>query len=119
MRSALLLFLLALIPSFPLLARDAAVGGEIEFLLKYVEGANVRFIRNGAEYGPKEAADHLRQKLSSAGERVKTAEDFIEGLASKSSVSGKPYLIKTADGKIVPAAEWLGKALAEHRKAGH
>lgn len=84
---------------------------KIERLLAAVESSDVVFIRNGSEHGPKAAAAHLRSKLSSAGERVKTARDFIEHLASRSSFSGKPYLIRTKDGAQTPAREWLLKAL--------
>src|SRR5205823_11426397 len=68
------LVLLVLIPCLtPLRGADAPANAEIEFLINYVEHANVRFIRNGKEYSAKEAADHLRDKLSQAGGRVKTA----------------------------------------------
>ncbi|MEK7270162.1 MAG: DUF5329 family protein [Planctomycetota bacterium] len=85
---------------------------KIDRLLAAIESADVVFIRNGSEHGPKAAASHLRGKLSSAGDRVKTARDFIEHLASRSSFSGKPYLIRTKDGAQIPSREWLLKALA-------
>ena len=51
-----------------------------------------------------------------AGDRVKTTEDFITGIASKSYLSGKPYLVKFADGHTQPTGEWLKAHLAEVRK---
>ena len=45
-----------------------------------------------------EGAQHLRDKLAKAGDRIKTIEDFIAGIASNSFLSGKPYLVKFADG---------------------
>ncbi len=97
-------------------ARDPQADQEIEHLLGYVEKSDARFIRNGTEYSAKEGADHLRDKLKSAGERVKTAEDFITGVATKSYLSGKPYLVKTKDGGTRPVGPWLAEALAAHRK---
>src|SRR3982750_2509568 len=47
------------------------------------------FIRNGSEYDGKKAADHMRAKLKYAGDKIQTAEEFIDELASKSSMSGK------------------------------
>jgi len=61
----------------------------------------VKFIRNGREYNARAASDHLRLKLKFAGSKVKTAEDFIEFCASKSSITGEPYLIRLADGTTV------------------
>ena len=51
-----------------------------------------------------------------AGDRVKTTNDFITGIASKSYLSGKPYLVKFADGHTQPTGDWLRAHLAEVRK---
>ena len=117
MRSICLVLLLVFGCLPDLQARDPKANQEIDFLINHVANANVRFIRNGSEYNSKEAADHLRSKLSSAGERVRSAEDFINGVATKSYFSGDPYLIKTPDGRTVPTGPWLMQALNEHRRA--
>src|SRR5262245_13721257 len=93
----LALTLLCLAPAFPLRAAEGTAKVEIDYLLKYIESADCRFIRSGTEYSPKEATAHLRMKLDKAGNRVKTAEDFITGIASKSYLNGKPYQIKLAN----------------------
>ncbi|HSI15235.1 MAG TPA: DUF5329 domain-containing protein [Chthoniobacter sp.] len=89
---------------------------EVDELIHYVQISNVRFIRNGTEYSGADGAAHLRDKLSKAGDRVKTTEDFITGIASTSYLSGKPYLVKFTDGRTQPAGEWLRAHLAEMRK---
>lgn len=66
-----------------------------------------QFIRNGSAYDGKAAADHLRTKRNYAGDRIKTAMDFIACCASKSSMSGEPYQIRYADGKTVNAADYF------------
>ena len=76
-------------------------------MISFVQTSGVRFIRNGTEYSGAEAAQHLRDKLDKAGDRVKTTDDFITGIASKSYISGKPYLVKFADGHTQLAADWL------------
>ena len=88
---------------------------EIGFLLNYIENSQARFFRNGTEYNARDAADHLRGKLGHAGGKVKTAEDFIAGVASKSSVSGEPYKVKLSDGKEIETGPWLSEVLARHR----
>jgi hypothetical protein len=98
---------------------------KIESLLSNVEKLEAVFIRNGKEYPPKEAADHLRSKLKAAQNSIFapskdkwTAKLFIEKVASKSSSSGKPYQIKFADGKIVNAGEWLTQKLKDIEASG-
>ena len=79
------------------------------------------FIRNGTEYDGHKAADHLRLKLKYAGKRVQTADQFITNLATGSSMSGKPYQIRFADGHTVDSAvyfrEQLRRIESGHRSA--
>jgi hypothetical protein len=95
---------------------DAQTKAEIDELLNFVQTSDARFIRNGTEYSAAEGAQHLRDKLAKAGDRVKTTDDFITGIASASYISGKPYLVKFADGHTQPAGEWLRAHLAGTRK---
>jgi hypothetical protein len=98
------------------LALDPQTKAEIDELISYVGTSGVRFIRNGTEYSGAEGAQHLRDKLAKAGDRVKTTEDFITGVASTSYISGKPYLVKFTDGHTQPTSDWLRAHLAEVRK---
>lgn len=70
------------------------------------------FIRNGKEYGPPEAAKHLQYKREKAGDRVKTANDFIRLCASHSYLSGEAYLIRLNDGRTRTAEDVLREELA-------
>jgi len=86
----------------------------IEYLLTVVASLqDAQFIRNGKAYDSKAAVDHLRTKLRAAGSRVRTAEDFIRDCASESSISGKPYEIRFADGTVLLAADFLRQKLLE------
>jgi hypothetical protein len=90
---------------------------EIEGLLAYVKGLDqATFIRNGTAYSPVQAEAHLRMKWNNAKEHVKTAEDFIELCASKSSMTGKSYLIRFGDGRAVEAGVALKEQLENLRK---
>jgi len=87
---------------------------KIEFLLAGIGTMeNVVFIRNGKEYSAKKAADHLRLKWKQAGRHVKTVEDFIELCGSRSSISGKLYKMRFADGRIENSAVILKELLKE------
>lgn len=69
------------------------------------------FIRNGTEHDSAKAAAHLRRKLGAAGKRVKTADQFITYLATGSSMTGKPYKIRFADGRTVESADYFREQL--------
>ena len=84
----------------------------IEKLIRFVEThKDVKFIRNGTEYSCADAGKFLRGKLESMGKEVTTAREFIERIASKSSMSGKPYEVKFADGRTMPVAQLLTEEL--------
>jgi len=116
MRSLFISFVALLLLASITWALDPQTKAEIDGLISFVQTSDVRFIRNGQEYSAAEAADHLRDKLAKAGERVKTAEDFITGVASKSYLSGKPYVVKFPDGHTQPTGDWLKARLIETRK---
>lgn len=82
---------------------------EIEALLKKIETSDIIFIRNGVEHTAKEAADHLRSKWEQTNGKIKTKKDFIEQLATKSSLTGELYLVQLKDGSKIKAADWLTK----------
>jgi sulfur carrier protein ThiS len=92
--------------------------GKIRALIESVRTLDekVVFLRNGSEYTPREAADHMSLKWKNAGKDVKTAKDFITLCATKSSVSGKPYAIRFPDGKEVPSATYLTEQLEKLEK---
>ena len=83
----------------------------IEYLFTQIQISGLKFVRNGVEYSPSKAVMHLKYKLSRSGGMIKTAEDFIRRIASKSSFSGKLYYIKMPDGKQVPSGDWLFRKL--------
>jgi hypothetical protein len=66
--------------------------------------------------------ENLSQRKNTAPQEprkpdIKTPEDFIRLSASKSLLSGKPYLVRTSDGKETRLDEWLTEALEAHRAA--
>jgi hypothetical protein len=53
------------------------------------------------------ALDHFKK-------RVKTTEGFIKYAATKSSMSGKPYMVR-CDGREMSNADWLNRELQKLR----
>ena len=96
-------------------AQDHLEKKKIEYLISSVEKwKDAKFIRKGTEYDGKEAAEHLRMKLQNDGGRVRTADDFIRLCASKSSISGKPYRIRTSDGKTMTSEQYFREKLKKY-----
>ena len=87
---------------------------DIQYLLSFVANSGCTFIRNGSENDPEAAADHLRLKYKRGKRYFKTAEEFIDRLASESSWTGKKYTINCS-GEIQESGAWLHQALQEHR----
>ena len=88
---------------------------EIQHLLAYIAGSECSFIRNGKKYGSEAARKHIQKKYEYARSRIKTTEDFIQGVASKSSISGEPYKVRCND-QIMLCADWLGAELKRFRQ---
>lgn len=85
----------------------------IDALIAAVEKSGLIFIRNGSEHSAADAASHMRLKVNNAGNRISTAEQFIDYLASKSSITGSPYFLKFPDGRTEKAGIWLHRKLKE------
>jgi hypothetical protein len=113
------LLLLALLFPFPLKADQKPRGeaDKIERLIKHIEGLNgASFIRNGSDYDAKTAARFLRGKWQREEKKITTVTDFIDKVGTKSSTSGKPYLIRFKDGREIACADYLREILAKQEK---
>ena len=91
----------------------------IKFLLDYVAKSDATFIRNGQAHTPQEAVNHIKAKYEHFKSEIKTPEDFIRLAASKSLLTGQPYLVRTPDGKEMRLDEWLTAALKQRRAEHH
>jgi hypothetical protein len=91
----------------------------IKFLLDYVAKSDATFTRNGQTHTPQEAVNHIKAKYEHFKSEIKTPEDFIRLSASKSLLTGKPYLVRTPDGKEMRLDVWLTEALKQYRTENH
>lgn len=95
----------------------AAMEEEIDHLMSYIGQSDCTFIRNGKEHDSADALEHIAKKYDYVKKRVKRTEDFIAWAATKSSISGRPYLVRCEGGET-PTGEWLGAELARLRESG-
>ena len=109
--------MMAVLPG-PASSEEENVEETIDYLVEYVKGSDVTFIRNGKEHSPEDAANHIMKKYRHYRKKIKTPEDFIRLSATKSTMSGREYQIRTPEGVTMTSAEWLTRALKAYRRAG-
>jgi hypothetical protein len=99
-------------------APPSVAENEINHLLGLIEQSGCEFFRNGTWYDAQRAQVHLRAKYDAlaANNQIKSADDFIEKAASKSSMSGQPYQIRCGDGAVMSTNQWFNEALARYRR---
>ncbi|HPO23750.1 MAG TPA: DUF5329 family protein [Arenimonas sp.] len=96
-------------------ARDSHEQEKIDYLISSIAHLNgATFIRNGSEYNAEKAAEHLRQKLDYAGEKINTAREFIDNCATASWLSHRKYRIRFSDGHTQDSATYLYGRLKEY-----
>ena len=91
---------------------------EIDHLFDYIAKSSCKFNRNGSWHDMVMARSHVNTKYEYLKDRGKidSAESFIENAASKSSLSGDPYLVQCPGSDTVPSASWLKAELERFRK---
>jgi hypothetical protein len=91
-----------------------AEAGKIEALIAVVARMrDAAFIRNDRIYDSAVAAEFLRRKWQAQASNVACVEDFIEKVASFSSSTGRPYLIRFGDGREISSSDFLHAELAK------
>lgn len=92
---------------------------KIGALIAHIEGLEgATFFRNGREYDAETAAQFLRGKWQARESEIRTARDFVEDVATASSTTGRPYLIRLHDGTETRSGEYLLSQLKVLEKAG-
>ena len=107
----LAMFLIAVLFSDILSQATAAsvAEGEIGQLLGLIEHSGCAVYRNGSWYSASDARVHLEKKYRYLRDKglVNTTEDFIDRVATVSSMSGEPYQVKCDGHEPISSADWL------------
>ncbi|CCJ85524.1 YfeK family protein [Cronobacter dublinensis] len=117
MKGNAFLLLLCTLFTAPLFAKlNAHEEARIAAMLSALgEKKDLTFIRNGSSHNSEEAVSHLQLKLSKTRNRLDTAEQFIDKVASTSSISGQAYIVRI-NGKEETAQVFLHQLIAETDK---
>lgn len=91
---------------------------EVEHLLEFVQNSSCIIDRNGKTYPASEAISHIQKKYSYFKGDIETTEDFIELSATRSTLSGKYYLVSCGNAEQIRTQEWLLQELHTFRKQG-
>ena len=121
MKTIILAFTLAFTSSCLANSLPASTVREISHLFSYLENSECRFNRNDHWYTAKEAVEHINSKYRYLLDRelVSDAESFIARAATKSSMSGKAYLVQCGTAQPQQSGPWFKTELARYRKAQH
>jgi hypothetical protein len=112
-----LLVLLFIFPPGLLMADVApAVKLEIDHLLNFIRDSSCIIDRNGKVHAAVDAISHIEKKYAYFKDKVETTEDFIELSATKSTMSGKYYLVRCGDGEQIRTRQWLIQELQNFRE---
>jgi Family of unknown function (DUF5329) len=100
-------------------APRAQTAAEVEHLLAYLLASGCQFHRNGEWHDAAAAAQHLRDKYEAMLQRdlITSTESFIERGASRSSMSGQPYLVRCAQAATLPSGDWFSAELRRYRQS--
>ena len=87
---------------------------KIERLIAVVENlSDAQFVRNGRAYGSATAGKFLRAKWKDREASVHSVDEFIQNVATRSSTTGRPYLIRFNAARELPLAEFLRSELGK------
>ena len=110
---AVILFIVICLQSFPVSSND--MNNEIGHLLNYVEETSCKYERNGTMHSGKNAVKHIENKYNYFKNDIDNTEKFIELSATKSTMSGKYYMIHCNGKPIIKSQEWLLHELRSYR----
>src|SRR5258705_11057412 len=111
-----LLFLLSFgfcLTSFPIFA-ETAEQDAIGHMIKFVEPSSCTLYAMAPSMIPGSSGAY-QKKYNYFKRAIHSAEDFIALTATKSELSGKPYLVRCGKGEKMSSANWLRAELQNFR----
>ena len=112
-KAKLMLYIFACVIPVSVFAGDML--SEINHLLTFIENTECQFERNGKIQTGKDTVDHVKKKYNYFKKRIDSTEKFIELSATKSTMSGKYYVVLCKGNPNVKSQDWLLQELKNYR----
>ena len=88
---------------------------EVNYLLNFVKQSQCVMERNGSQHKGIAAMRHIQTKYDYFRDDIENTEDFIKYSATKSTMSGKYYMVYCPGKPEQKTSQWLLKALELYR----
>ncbi|TNG00586.1 MAG: hypothetical protein EP297_03550 [Gammaproteobacteria bacterium] len=88
---------------------------EITHLLNFVRSSDCTIDRNGKKHDGESAYSHIMKKYNHFRDRISSTEEFIAYSATKSTMSGKHYLVFCGTETPQRTEDWLLQELSNFR----
>jgi Family of unknown function (DUF5329) len=98
----------------------AAAGNGTAVTPAEIERSGCDFYRNGSWHTASDARAHLARKYDAVQKQhpMRSADAFIEAVATRSSSTGEPYRVRCPGEPIVDSGAWFRQALSSRRQGG-
>jgi hypothetical protein len=89
---------------------------EVSHLLGFVKNSGCIINRNGNDHAAAEGVSHIQKKYDYFRDDIKNTEDFIKYSATKSTMSGKYYMVTCPGKETIKTEDWLITELKRFRE---
>ena len=89
---------------------------EVVHLLEFLRSTTCTVERNGKRHDGENAYSHVQKKYNYFRDDIKTTEEFIAYSATKSTMSGKYYMVLCEGQAPVRTQDWLLRELDNYRR---
>jgi hypothetical protein len=117
-KTSLRAIIFALVAGAAQAALPAAHKAEVDHLLKFVRQTTCKIERNGKMHDGSAAASHIAKKFDYFSDEIHSTEQFIDLSATRSTVSGRYYMVQCGDGEHIRTRDWLLQELDNFRANG-
>ena len=89
---------------------------EVAHLLEFLRNTTCAVERNGKSHNGENAYSHVQKKYDYFRDDIKTTEQFIEYSATKSTLSGRYYMVICEEQAPIRTQDWLLRELDCYRR---
>ena len=88
---------------------------EVQHLMNFVKNSACDIVRNGSAHNAADALEHIQKKYDYFKDDISTSEEFIAYAATKSTMTGRYYLVECKGKEKLKTKDWLLQELQQYR----